>query len=141
MRRIAEFQLTPTARSVPEARRYILETLRDWELDDFADVAALLTSEVVTNAVLHARTTITLTIEREDNAVRICVTDASPVPPAMRHHSDTATTGRGLRLIDNLADTWDVEGDAAGKTVWFRLSTADDAPPSVGREQLEGAGA
>lgn len=132
-----EFQLTPTARSVPDARRHVLDTLDEWDLD-LRDVAALLVSEAVTNAVLHARTVITLRIEEEeDGAVRICVTDASAVPPAMRHHSDTATTGRGLRLIANLAETWDVEGDANGKTVWFRLSTK----PAMDRDQLEGAGA
>jgi anti-sigma regulatory factor (Ser/Thr protein kinase) len=137
----AGFELVPTARSVPEARRLVVDTLRAWQLGDLADVAALLTSELVTNAVLHARTTITLAVEREGSSVRIAVTDSSPVGPAMRHHSETATTGRGLRLVDNLALAWDVDGDADGKTVWFRLAIDLDAASSLASDQLEGAGA
>lgn len=117
-----------------------MQTLRGWGLVDLVDAAVLLTSEVVTNAVLHARTAVTLTIEREDDAVRVGVSDRSPVTPAMRNHSETATTGRGLHLIENLASSWSVEGDANGKTVWFRLSTRRDPWASFDPE-LEGAGA
>jgi anti-sigma regulatory factor (Ser/Thr protein kinase) len=138
----AQIQLPPTARSVPAARRHVLATLDEWHLEALRDVAALLTSEIVTNAVLHARTDVTVTVEREDDAVRVSVADGSPVAPALRHHSDTATTGRGLRLIQNLADAWSVDADADGKTVWFRLSTAPGgAQVSTDSDSLEGAGA
>ena len=122
----SQWQLPPTARSVPEARRHIAVTLQGWGLDTLVDTARLLTSELVTNAVLHARTDMTLTVETEGDGVRVSVTDASPISPAMRRHSDTATTGRGLRLLDELADSWTVSDTAGGKTVSFSLSGGTD---------------
>jgi anti-sigma regulatory factor (Ser/Thr protein kinase) len=101
-------------------------THQRWHLDGFVETAQLLTSELVTNAVLHARTAMTLTIEETDGGIRVSVTDASPVPPALRRHSVTATTGRGLRLLDQLSDAWSVEDSNGGKTVWFTLSGSSD---------------
>lgn len=121
------WRLPASARSVPEARRNITTTLGEWGLDGMVDTARLLTSELVTNAVLHARTEMTLTVEEQGRGVRIAVTDRSPVSPALRHHSATATTGRGLRLLNQLADAWSVTSDNGGKTVWFSL-TADRDP-------------
>ena len=115
------WRLPATARSVPEARHHIADTLQTWGCDGFVDTARLLTSELVTNAVLHARTEMTLAVEQTAQGVRISVTDSSPVPPSLRHHSTTATTGRGLRLLDQLAREWNVEEDDRGKTVWFTL--------------------
>ena len=125
MRRAA-WRLRASARSVPEARRNITTTLREWGLDGMVDTARLLTSELVTNAVLHARTEMTLTVEEQGRGVRIGVTDSSPVSPALRHHSATATTGRGLRLLNQLADAWSVTADNGGKTVWFSLTSDRD---------------
>jgi anti-sigma regulatory factor (Ser/Thr protein kinase) len=122
----ATWQLPPTARSVPQARRHVASTLERWHLDDLVETASLLTSEVVTNAVLHARTAMTLTVEHDGDGVRVSVSDGSPVPPALRRHSDLATTGRGLRLLDQLADAWSVNDNKHGKSVWFTLSTSRD---------------
>jgi anti-sigma regulatory factor (Ser/Thr protein kinase) len=121
------WQLPATARSVPEARRHVVTTLTQWGYDGLAETARLLTSELVTNAVLHARTQMTVTVEDSEHGVRISVTDESPVPPSLRHHSTTATTGRGLRLLAQLAREWSVEDNNGGKTVWFTL--ADDVDP------------
>ena len=118
--------MPPTARSVPQARQHVTATLRRWHLDNLVETARLLTSELVTNAVLHARTAMTLTMEQTEGGVRIAVTDGSPVPPALRRHSVTATTGRGLRLLDQLADAWSVDDSNGGKTVWFTLSAGSD---------------
>jgi anti-sigma regulatory factor (Ser/Thr protein kinase) len=121
------WQLPPTARSVPQARHHISATLRRWDLDTLAETARLLTSELVTNAVLHARTAMTLSVDETEGGIRVSVTDESPVPPAMRRHSALATTGRGLRLLDQLADAWSVDDTNAGKTVWFTLSRDGEA--------------
>ena len=121
------WQLPPTARSVPQARQHISTTLRHWSLDALIETTQLLTSELVTNAVLHARTPMTLTIDAVGSGVRVAVTDGSPIPPAMRRHSITATTGRGLRLLNQLADSWNVEDTDGGKTVWFTLTASNDA--------------
>lgn len=120
------WRLPAAARSVPEARRNVTTTLHEWGLDGMVDTARLLTSELVTNAVLHARTDMTVTVEEQGRGVRISVADHSPVSPALRHHSTTATTGRGLRLLDELADAWSVADDRDGKTVWFSLTTDRD---------------
>jgi anti-sigma regulatory factor (Ser/Thr protein kinase) len=121
------WRLPATARSVPEARQHVVTTLQQWGYGGLVDTARLLTSELVTNAVLHARTEMTITVEDSDHGVRVSVTDASPVPPSLRRHSTTATTGRGLRLLDRLAREWSVDDDNGGKTVWFTL--ADDVDP------------
>ena len=126
------WELPPTARSVPQARRHVAATLEQWQLDGMVDTACLLVSELVTNAVLHARTAMTLTVTREGDGVRVSVTDGSPAPPALRRHSDTATTGRGLRLLDELADAWSVDGGDDSKSVWFTLSTSRDPWDSAG---------
>jgi len=121
------WSLPASARSVPDARHHVVATLDEWGCDGIVDTARLLTSELVTNAVLHARTEMTLAIEQTERGVRISVTDSSPVPPALRHHSVTATTGRGIRLLDQLASEWNVVDDNGGKTVWFTLT--DDVDP------------
>ena len=130
------WQLPPTARSVPQARQHVNATLRRWHLEHLAETARLLTSELVTNAVLHARTAMTLAMEPTETGVRISVTDGSPIPPALRRHSLTATTGRGLRLLDQLADAWSVDGSNGGKTVWFTLSAAGNPWQQAGAQLL-----
>jgi len=121
------WRLPATARSVPEARQHVSAALHQWGYDGLLETARLLTSELVTNAVLHARTEMTVAVEDTDHGVRVAVTDSSPVPPSLRHHSTTATTGRGLRMLDQLAREWSVDEDNGGKTVWFTL--ADDVDP------------
>ena len=121
------WRLPASARSVPEARQQVAAALHDWGYDGLLETARLLTSELVTNAVLHARTEMTVTVEDTEHGVRVSVTDSSPVPPSLRHHSTTATTGRGIRMLDQLAREWSVDEDDGGKTVWFTL--ADNVDP------------
>jgi anti-sigma regulatory factor (Ser/Thr protein kinase) len=132
----ASWRLTPTSRSVPQARRAVGAVLDDWGLVELRDSALLLVSEVVTNAVLHARTDITLEMARDGNGVRISVSDGSPVPPALRRHSETSTTGRGLHLLDLIADSWSAESSTSGKTVVFTLTGGHD--PWASAEALVG---
>jgi anti-sigma regulatory factor (Ser/Thr protein kinase) len=113
--------LPPTTDSVPVARRFVQSRLVDRTAD--IDTATLLVSEVVTNAVLHARTRVTLTVEVADEVVRITVRDGSPVQPRIHAFAPTSATGRGLRLLDRLAKRWGVYPDPAtgGKVVWFEV--------------------
>lgn len=122
----ASWALPPVARSVVEARRHVRTTLADWQLDSLSDAAQLLTSEVVTNSLLHARSSIRLTVEQTASGVKIAVTDESAVIPTMRPRSTSATTGRGLLLLSRLADKWDTDVAEGGKTVWFTLRTDRD---------------
>jgi anti-sigma regulatory factor (Ser/Thr protein kinase) len=121
-------ELAPVPASVGEARRFTIETLSGWRRDDIAITAALLVTELVTNAILHARTVVYLRLERQEHAVRVEVRDGSPARPALRHHSLDSTTGRGLALVARLARTWgvDVAASGAGKTVWVNIQPNAD---------------
>lgn len=122
-----QWSLPPAAQSVVTARRHVRDVLRRWGYDDLVDAAQLLTSEIVTNAVLHARTVLELVVTRTTDGVRVDVRDGSPLPPAMRSHgSNLATTGRGLQLLQTLAASWASEPTATGKTVWFVLREGHD---------------
>ncbi|MDQ1685591.1 MAG: hypothetical protein QOC82_2328 [Frankiaceae bacterium] len=101
-------------------------TLEEWQLTALSDAAQLLTSEIVTNSLLHARSPIRLTVEQTETGVRVAVTDGSTVVPTMRARSTSATTGRGLVLLTRLADEWATELSDGGKTVWFTLRTDRD---------------
>jgi anti-sigma regulatory factor (Ser/Thr protein kinase) len=84
-------------------------------------IALLLTSEVVTNAVLHARTPAELTVHCEAGVLRVAVADGSRLLPVVKSYDRTAVTGRGLQLVAELADRWGVEFTDNGKVVWFEL--------------------
>ena len=88
-----------------------------------ADAVVLLTSELVTNAILHARTDIGLVVRREAATIRVEVDDHSPQLPVPRNAAADALTGRGLTLVDVMSGAWGVEERASGKTVWFEVPT------------------
>lgn len=104
----------------------MLSALAEWNLDGLRDTAALLTSEVVTNSVLHARTDVEVTVTRLDDGVAIEVSDGSRRAPVRRLQVDEATTGRGVELLEQLAARWDVTLHEDGKTVRFTLSEGVD---------------
>lgn len=88
------------------------------------DIARLLVSEVVSNAVLHGSGTVLLAIAREGSAVRVEVFDESPVAPVIVNAEALLEHGMGLRLVEALANSWGTaaRGDAQpGKKVWFAL--------------------
>jgi PAS domain S-box-containing protein len=120
--RAAHMQLEHATTSVAMARAFVRELLGAWGLDHLTDTAVLLTSELVTNAVVHARSSVhvwvVLTSERQ---VRIDVVDSNPAPVAPRTAEPGAESGRGLHLVEELADGWGSEPTAAGKRVWFLL--------------------
>lgn len=115
--------LRPVPASAAEARQFVDETLSGWGCDAFVDASRLLVSELVTNAVLHARTDMTLVVRLIRTGVRIEVHDGSPVAPVVRNYEDEAMTGRGLALVDELALRWGVERESDGKAVWFELAS------------------
>lgn len=122
----AELVLAPDVTSVGISRRFVRSTLAQWQLEGLADTAVLLTSEVVTNSVLHARTEIVLTLTRAPNgSVTIAVHDGSQHQPRPRSHSIDATTGRGMELLDKLAQEWHIDSDPGGKTLVFTVGGAD----------------
>lgn len=123
----ATLRLAPRPASVPEARRFVLRFLAQWSLEHLADTAALLVSEVVSNSVLHARTEIVVMATAVDGALEVRVSDLSAVAPVQRRHSSDATTGRGIQLLDSLAQEWEVLRHDGGKTL--RFTVGGDADP------------
>lgn len=120
-------ELSPLAASVGAGRRFVAGCLHDLGLDDLAETACLLTSELLTNSVLHARTDIVLSLGRDaDGRVEIAIHDGSRYSPRRRRHAQDATTGRGIELLERLADSWDVSVDDAGKTIRFLLVAGAD---------------
>lgn len=117
---VAEKAMEPEPESVPSARRFVLEL--GWADDEKTrEQLGALTSELVTNAVLHARTPFTLKVSVRANRIRVAVTDGSKTRPVLKHHEATAPTGRGLRIVEAIADRWGVDAARSGKTVWFEL--------------------
>lgn len=109
-------------RDVPgRARAWVRDICATRGLDALADDAALMVSELVTNAFLHAHTDCLITAELGDHVMRVEVTDEDemtvrPVVPA-----DGSERGRGLHIVAALATAWGVHYQPAGKTVWFSL--------------------
>ena len=128
---VSSLSLPAEAASVPTARRFVRTTLEGLGLRPAWEAAEMLVSEIVTNAVLHARTAFTVDVVREDDVVRISVRDGSRAVPRQRAYGTDSTTGRGLRLVATLSVAWGVERDEDGKTVWFEVLTVGDAGTRV----------
>jgi anti-sigma regulatory factor (Ser/Thr protein kinase) len=118
----AAVELEPTARAPSRARSFTAAALHGWDLDDLTDLAELLVTELVTNAVVHAGSTIHLCVRLAPEAVRVEVQDSSSEEPRVEARGLTAEGGRGMQLVSELAGAHGTEqvGDD-GKIVWFEL--------------------
>ena len=114
--------LSANPEQVAEARRLVAGYLAD-RGDDDGEVAVLLTSELVTNAILYGRAPLELRAQADGAALRVEVHDLDPTsPPVLRHDVDLVEIGgRGLQLVDTLADRWGWAENDYGKVVWFEL--------------------
>ncbi|MGQ0520890.1 MAG: SpoIIE family protein phosphatase [Actinomycetota bacterium] len=135
-------RLAPELASAARARRAVREVLVSWGLEALADDVALGVSELVANAVLHARTDLQVVLERRGAGVRAEVRDESPREVSLPWHAALADgagqgrpasvdevldvesmTGRGLLVVSSVADRWGVDTTDAGKTVWMEVAT------------------
>lgn len=114
--------LPPQAASAGRARRFVADALIAADARDAVDVAALLVTELVANAVLHAGGDLGVRVACGNGSVRVEVADGSPAVPRPQEQSSEATTGRGLLLVDALAADWGVRRNGSGKVVWFELA-------------------
>ena len=122
--------LPPDLSSAARARRVVREALLEADRPQWLEACELATTEVVSNAVLHAHTDCWLTVAVSAGTVRVEVRDASPVLPVQRDYSEQASTGRGLALVAALTDDHGlVDVGPGGKTVWFTV-TGDPAEQS-----------
>jgi hypothetical protein len=121
----AVVDLPPEASSTPRARRFVRAALAGAVPPRVVDTAELCVSELVTNAVLHARTQIRVSVAENGVAVRLGVEDGSLAQPLRAPRTRTAATGRGLTLLTTLATTWGVDPAGAGrKVVWCVLDVS-----------------
>lgn len=110
-------------RSVPAARRFVVSALDEWNLLGIAHVALLLTSELATNALIHAGTEFHVTAAyHEDRCLRVEVLDGDTKLPSRAVIPVDASSGRGLNVVRALARSWGAETRPEGKVVWFELS-------------------
>ncbi|HTX26724.1 MAG TPA: ATP-binding protein [Streptosporangiaceae bacterium] len=94
------------------------------------DAIAVMVGELAMNAVQHARTEFEVTVELADGTLRVQVTDSSGNrPAAMPMPPPTSSRGRGLPIVDSLADDWGVIPSlpGPGKTMWFKIAVASPA--------------
>ena len=110
-----------SAASAGTARRWTASVLSDPRFAPICEDGVLLVSELVTNAVLHARTGVRLSVWNGIDGVRFEITDYAATAPRRRLADRLATTGRGLGLLDARAVDWGVEVDDDATTVWFVL--------------------
>jgi len=118
--------------SVPWARRVLRHMLRQWELEAVADAGLLLLSELVTNAVQassdgavqerKSQQMICLALQLTDASLVIRVWDANPALPVLQEADVTGDHGRGLLLVDFLADSWGHYAADGGKVVWCEIA-------------------
>ncbi|MDQ1703102.1 MAG: hypothetical protein QOF57_2354 [Frankiaceae bacterium] len=133
---VVALALDPLAQAVSSARRFVRETLPKLGGESVRDNAELAVSELVTNATLHARTPMTVDVVRTPaGRIRINVRDHSGAIPQPRTYALTATTGRGLRLVEAICTEWGVEGvpGGDGKVVW-----CEPAPDAGGTGAVAG---
>ncbi|WP_369212096.1 ATP-binding protein, partial [Streptomyces flavofungini] len=118
---IAGRELPSEAVSVPAGRRFLADKLGEWGLTDLTDSALLLVSELLTNGVRHARGPLHLRVWHSVRELGVEITDHSSPRPRARLAENTEEDGRGLVLVDALADAWGTRPHSVGKTVWFTL--------------------
>jgi anti-sigma regulatory factor (Ser/Thr protein kinase) len=113
-------ELPASASSARLARELVRSALVGFDAH-VVEIAELLVSELVTNAVAHAHSAPVMRIDVADHGIRVAVQDDTPGPVAVADAAEDATSGRGLLLVDSLAASWGWAPTSEGKRVWFTL--------------------
>lgn len=108
------------AESVPTARHFVAELISGTS-KDIGERVAVMVSELATNAIQHGRTDFDVRVETNDQSIRVEITDSGAGQPTVQSAGAEELSGRGLRIVDVLADSWGVQPSTtgAGKSVWF----------------------
>ncbi|MFG2572527.1 ATP-binding protein [Streptomyces sp. NPDC048481] len=123
----AEWSFPAEPGAVRTARAAVRDQLHRWDLDSLGDIAALLVSELVTNALRHATGPIGVRLVRQArlrDVLLVEVSDPLPDPPRERVARPDDESGRGLQLVASAARRWGTRPGSAGKTVWFELAVS-----------------
>jgi len=118
----------PELSSAAKARHFVRRCCLGWAESEVIDVAALLTSELVANAVVHAHSPAVVALSVSEGTLRVAVTDMGDSVLVVDRDRQPGDGGRGLPLVDALSASWGVTPLVLGKTVWFTLRT----PPPAG---------
>jgi anti-sigma regulatory factor (Ser/Thr protein kinase) len=129
---VVTLDLPPEPRSATRARTAARDYLQSSCPPEAIDTAALLVTELVTNAVLHARTPIVVVIESSPGLVFLAVNDGSGAEPIAREYGIDAATGRGIKLVRELSTRWGVERSGRGKRVWCEIAFPTPVEASAG---------
>ena len=113
----------PFAPGSPREARHAVAA--QYQASPRCDDLLICVSEVVTNAVLHARSAPRLTLTQDGDIVRVEVRDADPALPVRLYHGTNAPTGRGLHLLDQLTTAWGADPRSDGKVVWFEFALSE----------------
>jgi DNA-binding NarL/FixJ family response regulator len=106
------------------ARRFVTSAVTDWQEAQLVETVELLVTELVTNVILHTSAAPDVRVSLLKDRVHVEVRDSDPAPGRPNLPAPTATSGRGLHLVDALADAWGSVEVAGGKVVWFDLPRA-----------------
>jgi anti-sigma regulatory factor (Ser/Thr protein kinase) len=115
--------LTLDASSLREGRRFVAATLRDWQVDDAQiEPVLLVANELLANAIVHAHSAPVLSLEIDGADLRLCVADTSREAPVPRAGTTNEAGGRGLIMVEALADEWGYDASSSGKVVWVTFT-------------------
>jgi anti-sigma regulatory factor (Ser/Thr protein kinase) len=120
--RRATVTLAATASSPGLARRFVADTLRTWTADGLVERAELVVSELVTNAIRHARGESRIVVSDEGPSVRIVVADVGDGGVVVRQPQLSDVGGRGLVLVEALADRWGASHEGPEHVVWCEIA-------------------
>ncbi|HEU5334299.1 MAG TPA: PAS domain S-box protein [Actinocrinis sp.] len=130
----AATSLSPAPKSVAAGRHFVEHTLEGWGRGELIDTACLLVSEILTNAVRHSCAPIGLRLHQTEREVTVEITDDNTHLPQRRLATADDENGRGLMLVDALADNWGTRATSTGKTVWITLTVEPDQNAAIGAE-------
>jgi len=120
--RVVEREFAPDKREVAHARAVVRAACAEWGIPpETADDLALVVSELVTNAVIHAASAVRLALISEEDALRLEVHDDLAARPVARPESPHTAGGRGLHVVEALTQRWGVNRHGAGKCIWAEI--------------------
>ncbi len=128
LEKVVRTTLSPEPSAAGVGRRFVAEHAGDRVDEEAAETLALLTSELVTNGVLHARTPLDLELLQHEGEVLVCVSDANTERPTHQPFSAERPDGRGLVLVQAMAHRCGTTYFDGGKTVWFTVLTTPNQP-------------
>jgi anti-sigma regulatory factor (Ser/Thr protein kinase) len=124
--RSSSIDLPSTLSSVPIGRHFVRDLLVDWDCAAAVDDASLAVTELIANAVKHARTRVLVKVTVDSDIV-ISVRDSAPqVIRAQAPAGPLAESGRGLRIVAAISTDWGITTDRRGKCLWFSLPLPDE---------------